>query len=115
MGRRACATMQKTVWVWTCTSRLLAMCRAALGLQPLDHCRRYDLWLVSSDPLVLPAGGGGQQPGPRSGSWLALCRSLWHGPDRDGKFQVEMLTAAPPAARWDGGPQTAPCVRGLLA
>lgn len=30
--------------------------------------------------------------------WAAICRSLWHGPDKDGKFEIAWLTAPPPAS-----------------
>lgn len=30
--------------------------------------------------------------------WTAICKSLWHGPDKDGRFEVAWLTAAPPSA-----------------
>ena len=49
------------------------------------------------------AAGDGARAGAGRG-WWAVCRSVWHGPDRDGKFEVEMLTAPPPGCtRWDGG------------
>ncbi|KAG2430776.1 hypothetical protein HYH02_013615 [Chlamydomonas schloesseri] len=69
----------------------------------VKHSRRHDLWVISSDPLLqggglINSGGGssGGAPGTRPGGWRAVCRSVWHGPDRDGKFEVEMLTAPPP-------------------
>ncbi|GLI60456.1 hypothetical protein VaNZ11_002613, partial [Volvox africanus] len=68
----------------------------------LKNFRRHDLWIISSNPLLQGSGMGSGGPGPgepgrpAAGGWRAICRSLWHGPDRDGKFEVEMLTASPP-------------------
>eukprot|EP00198_Chlamydomonas_reinhardtii_P000886 XP_001690221.1 RNA helicase [Chlamydomonas reinhardtii] len=65
----------------------------------VKHSRRHDLWVISSNPLlqggVMGAAGDGARAGAGRG-WWAVCRSVWHGPDRDGKFEVEMLTAPPP-------------------
>ncbi|GLC60082.1 hypothetical protein PLESTB_001571200 [Pleodorina starrii] len=65
----------------------------------LKNTRRHDLWIVSSHPLLQGSGLGpatAAAGGGASGGWRVICRSLWHGPDRDGKFEVEMLTAPPP-------------------
>lgn len=47
--------------------------------------RRDDLWFLSST-----AAFKGRHPGEIGGRlampWLAVARSLWHGPNRDGKY-----------------------------
>lgn len=47
--------------------------------------RKGDLWIVSNNP-TFQAGLGPGQPGDRSRApWAAVARSLWHGPNQDGK------------------------------
>lgn len=47
--------------------------------------RKGDLWIVSNHPQFA-AGLGAGQPGDRSRApWVAVARSLWHGPNQDGK------------------------------
>ena len=44
------------------------------------------MWVISSTPDFRPAGFAPGQPGDRSRApWLAVARSLWHGPNQDGK------------------------------
>ena len=45
------------------------------------YCRRHDMWVISSSPTLSPSAPSG---------WLALARSLWHGPDRDGKYRIHI-------------------------
>lgn len=71
-------------------------------------CRKHDLWVLSSHPLFgapnkaasvsshhqqqpqqQPPSGAGPLPGRAPG--ILLVRSLWHGPDRDGRMAVEVL------------------------
>lgn len=47
--------------------------------------RLGDLWLVSSHPHLAPCNG----------SWLGLVRSRWHGPNQEGKFEVDWVTPPP--------------------
>lgn len=48
-------------------------------------CRKDDLWVLSSTP-DFRSGFAPGQPGDRSRApWLAVARSLWHGPNQDGK------------------------------
>ncbi|KAG2493974.1 hypothetical protein HYH03_007901 [Edaphochlamys debaryana] len=72
----------------------------------LKNTGKYDLWIISSDPLLRgsglqgpsaaaggPRGGGGGGPG-----WRLAARSLWHGPDHEGRFEIELLTCPPPGS-----------------
>ena len=45
-----------------------------------------DLWLISSHPYLMKQGPG---------SWVGLVRSRWHGPNQDGKFEVDFVTPPP--------------------
>jgi hypothetical protein len=47
--------------------------------------RKGDVWVVSNHPL-LQAGFSPGQAGDRTRApWAAIARSLWHGPNQDGK------------------------------
>lgn len=62
----------------------------------LKTFRRHDLWVLGSEStlsLPPPAAVFDRLRRP----WLAVVRSLWHGPDRDGKMEVEFLTPPPPS------------------
>jgi hypothetical protein len=83
-------------------ARRLTACQpgAAPGASPLPArhplaCRKGDIWILSNHPLLHSPGGGGAGDRLRQ-PWSVLCRSEWHGPDRDGKFAIEFLGAAPP-------------------
>jgi hypothetical protein len=55
------------------------------GRQRAAEYRRDDLWLLSSTPDFRPSLAPGQ-PGDRTRQpWTAVARSLWHGPNQDGK------------------------------
>lgn len=55
--------------------------------QRIKGSRMGDLWLVSSHPFLTKQES--------SSSWSALVRSKWHGPNNDGKFEVEFVTCPP--------------------
>lgn len=59
-------------------------------------CRKGDVWVVSNHPLLHNPSTSGVGDRTRQ-PWVALCRSEWHGPDRDGKFQVDFLPGCCPA------------------
>jgi len=69
----------------------------SLSLAP-PSIRRHDLWVVSSHSS-LKIGIAPSASAARGGHWLFICRSLWHGPDRDGKFEIDILTADPSQVR----------------
>lgn len=60
--------------------------------------RKHDLWIVSNHPCLQnpPPGAVGDK---LAQPWVHVCRSLWHGPDRDGRFEVEFLGAGPPRGK----------------
>ncbi len=77
-------------------------------------CRRYDVWFLSTHPLLNPcpalamaitggssggaAGGAARGSGgaPQvSGMRVVAVRSLWHGPDKDGRMRVEPVDDIP--------------------
>lgn len=87
---------------------------------PACSHRQHDLWVIGTDPQLCSgptkqratssitsgiqasataaAGSASLQPGlsgMRQG-WVRLARSLWHGPNQDGKFEVELLGSLPP-------------------
>jgi hypothetical protein len=51
---------------------------------------KSDVWLLSNDPRF------GEGKIPKATSWTCVVRSLWHGPNKDGKFEVEFVSAMPP-------------------
>ncbi|GAX81726.1 hypothetical protein CEUSTIGMA_g9154.t1 [Chlamydomonas eustigma] len=72
----------------------------------LKTFRKHDIWVVSSSSdlhqaatmsAIAPSSDERTVRCKRIGhkTWIAICRSLWHGPDRDGKFEVEFLSPAP--------------------
>eukprot|EP00798_Chlamydomonas_sp_ICE-L_P006724 gene6724-3395_t len=52
--------------------------------------RQGDMWIIGSHPMLLGTGCGNIQTGEqrRSMHWVAMCSSLWHGPNKEGKFEV---------------------------
>lgn len=61
--------------------------RQALGnVVPACQCRKDDLWVLSNTAEFRGGGFAPGQPGDRSRApWVAVARSLWHGPNQDGK------------------------------
>ena len=51
--------------------------------------RKSDVWLLSNDP------GFGSGPIQKVTTWTCVVRSLWHGPNKDGKFEVEFVSERP--------------------
>ena len=53
-----------------------------------------DLWVISSVPGLVPPPLG--EVGDRARApWTVVVQSLWHGPDKDGKLEVHLLTPRP--------------------
>ena len=53
-----------------------------------------DLWVISSVPRLVPPPLG--EVGDRARApWTVVAQSLWHGPDKDGKLEVRLLTPRP--------------------
>ena len=67
----------------TCTSPAYifadhaVQCSVAHPRTALPTCRQGDFWVVGSHPLLIGPG----HP-CLSAHWVALCRSLWHGPNK---------------------------------
>jgi hypothetical protein len=61
--------------------------RQALGnVAPACQCRKDDLWVLSNNAEFQGGGFAPGQAGDRSRApWVAVARSLWHGPNQDGK------------------------------
>ncbi|KAK9844143.1 hypothetical protein WJX81_005799 [Elliptochloris bilobata] len=60
--------------------------------------RKDDLWVLGSGPeLEAPTAGG---VGDRLvAPWVAIARSAWHGPNREGRFEIEFLAGRPAGLR----------------
>ena len=56
---------------------------------------KSDVWLLSNEPGF---GGGSvhKTSSSSSSTWTCVVRSLWHGPNKDGKFEVEFVSKKPP-------------------
>jgi len=54
---------------------------------------KSDVWLLSNEPGF---GGGSVHKTSSSSTWTCVVRSLWHGPNKDGKFEVEFVSKKPP-------------------
>jgi len=54
-----------------------------------------DLWIVSNDPLMRSGFDPGQVGDRNRAPWVAVARSLWFGPNQDGKFEIEFLSSRP--------------------
>jgi hypothetical protein len=54
-----------------------------------------DLWIVSNDPLMRSGFAPGQVGDRNRAPWVAVARSLWFGPNQDGKFEIEFLSSKP--------------------
>lgn len=48
-------------------------------------CRKDDLWVVSNTPQFQSGYPPGQVGDRARAPWVAIARSLWHGPNQDGK------------------------------
>ncbi|KAL4457552.1 hypothetical protein ABPG75_012417 [Micractinium tetrahymenae] len=66
------------------------------GRQKSAEYRKDDLWVLSSTPDFRSGFAAGQLGDRSHAPWLAVARSLWHGPNQDGKFEIEFLSARPP-------------------
>ncbi|BDA40874.1 Protein ZGRF1 [Coccomyxa sp. Obi] len=64
------------------------------GLEKSAAYRKDDLWVLSTVPeLSVPTQSG---PGDRlARPFVLMARSCWHGPNNEGRFEVELLCAAP--------------------
>eukprot|EP00803_Ostreobium_quekettii_P004976 evm.model.scf_25EXC.8 EVM.evm.TU.scf_25EXC.8 scf_25EXC:161927-169262(+) len=56
--------------------------------------RKSDMWVISPDPHFEACPEQAASAGP-STPWVAICRSLWHGPNKEGKMQVEFMSRRP--------------------
>jgi AAA domain/Protein of unknown function (DUF2439) len=54
-----------------------------------------DLWIVSNDPLMRSGFDPGQVGDRNRAPWVTVARSLWFGPNQDGKFEIEFLSSRP--------------------
>eukprot|EP00887_Chlorella_sp_A99_P002672 scaffold6.g2672.t1 len=54
-----------------------------------------DLWVISNTPEFRSGFVPGQLGDRNHAPWVAVVRSLWFGPNQDGKFEVEFITPAP--------------------
>ncbi|KAK9800288.1 hypothetical protein WJX73_004434 [Symbiochloris irregularis] len=70
------------------SSNSLAL-RISSGLEKSGSYRRDDLWVLSSSPNLDPAEGETNNRSQKP--WLAVARSLWHGPNKDGKMHIEQV------------------------
>lgn len=52
--------------------------------------------MISSSPQFQSGLAAGQVGDKARAPWVAIARSLWHGPNQDGKFEIELLTPRPP-------------------
>lgn len=50
---------------------------------------KSDVWLLSNEQ------GFGSGPIQKLTTWTCIVRSLWHGPNKDGKFEVEFVSERP--------------------
>eukprot|EP00873_Tetraselmis_striata_P003485 jgi/Tetstr1/423749/TSEL_014381.t2 len=62
------------------------------GVRPSSHYRQDDLWFLCPN-----AGYSQGAPASRASPKVIVARSMWHGPDRDGRMEVEPLNI--PAAQ----------------
>lgn len=76
--------------------------KSYLYLQNVDErkgMRRYskgDLWVLSNSPRFFSSSR--QTVGDRTKApFSVLAKSLWHGPDKDGKLEITLLSATRPA------------------
>lgn len=66
------------------------ICRVALSLDDkvkriVGCCRQDDLWVLSSAASMHLGGGRGKVVDRLNQQWTECARSLWHGPNKDGK------------------------------
>jgi hypothetical protein len=54
-----------------------------------------DLWVLSNDPLMRSGFDPGQVGDRTKTPWVAVARSLWFGPNQDGKFEIEFMSSRP--------------------
>ncbi len=57
----------------------------AAARDALSACRRDDLWIISNNPEFSSGFAAGQLGDRSRAPWVAVVRSLWHGPNQDGK------------------------------
>ena len=60
------------------------------GRQKNAEYHKGDVWIIASHPFMqrtLPKDSGQH--------WVAIVQSLWHGPNQDGKFEIEWLSPKP--------------------
>ena len=53
---------------------------------------RGDLWVAGNTPRLLSSRALGEVGDRNKAPWTAVLQSLWHGPDKDGKLEVRVLT-----------------------
>ncbi|KAG7669212.1 hypothetical protein Ndes2526B_g05511 [Nannochloris sp. 'desiccata'] len=54
-----------------------------------------DLWIVSNDPFMRSGFDPGRVGDKNRAPWVGVARSLWFGPNQDGKFEIEFLSCRP--------------------
>eukprot|EP00890_Picochlorum_soloecismus_P000564 jgi/Picsp_1/1508/NSC_04986-R1_prematurely terminated mrna decay factor-like len=57
---------------------------------------KNDVWILSNVPYFLYVRQGFVSSTVSTKPWACLVRSLWHGPNQDGKFEVEFISEKPP-------------------
>ena len=61
---------------------------AILAPPALRDCRQDDLWILSSSPWFREPTGKGHARDRLNPTWIAFARSLWHGPNKDGRYSI---------------------------
>lgn len=56
-----------------------------IAADPWCGCRQDDLWVLSSAASMREGAGRGKVFDRLNQPWTECARSLWHGPNRDGK------------------------------
>ena len=54
-----------------------------------------DLWVLSTSPYLQPSLVLGEVGDRSRAPWVVVARSLWHGPDNQGKLEVQLVTPKP--------------------
>jgi hypothetical protein len=55
------------------------------GRGPSSEYRRADLWFISNDPQLRQGAAPGQVADRTRMPWVCAVKSVWHGPNQDGK------------------------------
>uniref|UniRef100_A0A1D1ZXG7 AAA+ ATPase domain-containing protein n=2 Tax=Auxenochlorella protothecoides TaxID=3075 RepID=A0A1D1ZXG7_AUXPR len=77
---------------------------------PSSEYRRDDIWILSNDAWLGSRAERAGRPMDRlHAPWVALARSLWHGPNQEGRLAIEFLTDAAPRL---GRQQTVTALKG---